>query len=625
MVIGLVPCRTTSSEENPISSSMENRVTNLFKKLTFTQQMTLPIAFVTVLVLGGMATLSATSSFKETASNARATSLEVGQRYAREMKAIIDRSFDHAELLGHSFNLDVTQRKQDRERLSTNLRELLKNEPQYLATWSAWEPNAYDGKDADFKNQPHHENSGRVYPWWVRQGGELIYKTLLNEETPDLGDWYFEPVKTKQSLLVDPYKDIVNGKEIVMTSAVYTIVDNGVVRGLVGVDISLDAIKEIVSEVKPFSDSEAYLISDKMMLVAGPNQDEVMKPYAATPELMKLIASKSLQSTDFQTERGNEQFLIIPVRIFDLNQHWTLIVKTPEKTILAAAYKGLWYQLILSFMGLLILMSVVYLVAKKSEKKLTGLSADLTESASHISENIHQLNSTGGQLADASTKAAASIEETVASIEEITSMVRLNTGNAQNAADLSADSVSLAKNGEQKITELVETMGEIAASSKKIEEIIGIIDDIAFQTNLLALNASVEAARAGEHGKGFAVVAEAVRSLAQRSASAAKDINQLISTSVGQIRQGSAMVSENGEVLKKVSQSIDKVATLNREIADASKQQSTGIEQINMAISNLDQMIQKNALEAQEIVQTATQIKDSSEVMNSTVRVLSAS
>ena len=596
-----------------------------FKKLSFTQQLTLPIAVVGTLVLGGIAIIAAKDSFRDAKTNAQATSLEIGKKYSQQIKSYLDHAFSQAEVVGRSLAMDVDLKLQDRRKAYLVLQEVLKGDSEYLATWSAWEPNAYDGQDAKFANTDSHEKTGRVYPWWVRQGDKIVYKTLLNEETPDLGDWYFDPIKNKESRLVEPYKDTVNGKQLVMTSAVYTIIQQGEAKGLVGIDISLDKIKDLVAEVKPFADSESYLISDKMAVVAGPDQEQVMKPFEQDAKVLELVKSGVVGSLDLKTDRGVEQFLVVPVSIYDLKQNWTLVIKTPEKTILAAAYTALGRQAFFSVVGLVLLMSVVYFGAKRSEKKIAFLSTGLSESSSAISTDIGHLNSTGAHLANASTQAAASIEETVASLEEVTSMVRQNTNNAQIAADLSADSVKLAKTGELKVQELITTMRDIESSSKKVEEIIGIIDDIAFQTNLLALNASVEAARAGEHGKSFAVVAEAVRALAHRSASAAKDISSLISTSVSQVKQGTVGVHQNGKVLQEMSESIDKVATLNREIADASKQQSVGIEQINTAISQLDSVIQKNATEAAEIVSTASDISEKAEVMNSTVRVLRAS
>lgn len=162
-------------------------------------------------------------------------------------------------------------------------------------------------------------------------------------------------------------------------------------------------------------------------------------------------------------------------------------------------------------------------------------------------------------------------------------------------------------------------MNDISKSSKKIEEIIAVIDDIAFQTNLLALNASVEAARAGEHGKGFAVVADAVRSLAQRSAIAAKDITGLIKESVEKIERGTLKSAKSGEMLQSIVQSVKKVSDLNNEISVASEEQSTGIAQIGKAMNQLDQSVQTNAASSEEIAGTADEINNQAQIMKNVV------
>ncbi|WP_374034865.1 methyl-accepting chemotaxis protein [Bdellovibrio bacteriovorus] len=241
-----------------------------------------------------------------------------------------------------------------------------------------------------------------------------------------------------------------------------------------------------------------------------------------------------------------------------------------------------------------------------------------------VNEAITQLTLAGQGLSQSSTSAAASLEETVASLEEMTSMVKMNSDNAKQAATLSQSSRSAAEDGEREIKNLVESMRDISQSSKKIEEIINVIDDIAFQTNLLALNAAVEAARAGEQGKGFAVVAEAVRALAQRSASAAKDITSLIKDSVEKIENGTHIADKSGDVLNNIVNSIKKVADLNNEISAASAEQTTGIQQINKAMNQLDQSSQSNAASSEEIAATSEEISSQSEQMQIMVRELNS-
>ncbi len=259
--------------------------------------------------------------------------------------------------------------------------------------------------------------------------------------------------------------------------------------------------------------------------------------------------------------------------------------------------------------SLLIFFILAWLGARISN--LVGAIAEkLSKASSQVTTSVEQLSEAGNSLSQSSTEAAASLEETVAALEEMTSMVQMNSDNAKQAATLSASSRDSAESGEREIQTLIQSMTAISESSKKIEEIISVIDDIAFQTNLLALNAAVEAARAGEQGKGFAVVAEAVRALAQRSAAAAKDITSLIKESVAQVEEGSRIADQSGAVLNNIVTSVKKVSDLNNEIAAASAEQTTGIQQIGKAMNQLDQASQSNAASAEEIAATSGEINN---------------
>lgn len=256
----------------------------------------------------------------------------------------------------------------------------------------------------------------------------------------------------------------------------------------------------------------------------------------------------------------------------------------------------------------LLIFSILLMIAAKVANSVSNIVSSLTDSSTQVAAAVVQLNSAGNTLSTSSTEAAASLEETVASLEEMTSMVKMGSDNAKQAASLATSSRDSAETGAREIQNLIHSMNEISSSSKKIVEIISVIDDIAFQTNLLALNASVEAARAGEQGKGFAVVAEAVRALAQRSAASAKEISSLIKDSVSQIETGSQIADKSGTILSNIVSSIKKVSDLNSEIATASQEQATGIEQINRAMSQLDQAGQANAASAEEIAATSGEI-----------------
>jgi methyl-accepting chemotaxis protein len=225
--------------------------------------------------------------------------------------------------------------------------------------------------------------------------------------------------------------------------------------------------------------------------------------------------------------------------------------------------------------------------------------ADQAATASQEMSAASQTLSSGAQ------EQASSLEETAASLEEITGTVKQNADNARQANQLAVGSRDVAEKGGRVVAEAVEAMSEINASSRKIAAIITTIDEIAFQTNLLALNAAVEAARAGEQGRGFAVVAAEVRNLAQRSATAAKEIKGLIEDSVQKVEGGSELVNKSGETLSEIVGSVKRVTDIIAEIAAASSEQTTGIDQVNKAVSQMDQVTQANAAQTEELSSTA--------------------
>jgi methyl-accepting chemotaxis protein len=217
-----------------------------------------------------------------------------------------------------------------------------------------------------------------------------------------------------------------------------------------------------------------------------------------------------------------------------------------------------------------------------------------------MSSGALQIASGNDDLNQRTQEQAAALEETASSMEEMTATVKQNADNARQANQLSTNARAHAEKGGQVVQRAVGAMDEINASSRKIADIIGVIDEIAFQTNLLALNAAVEAARAGEQGRGFAVVASEVRSLAQRSAGAAKEIKDLINDSVDKVRAGSQLVDESGRTLTDIMESVKRVSDIVAEIAAASEEQAQGIDQVNNALATMDSMTQQNAALVEE-------------------------
>jgi methyl-accepting chemotaxis protein len=226
--------------------------------------------------------------------------------------------------------------------------------------------------------------------------------------------------------------------------------------------------------------------------------------------------------------------------------------------------------------------------------------------AESIAVGAGQVAAGNQQLSSRTEEHASSLEETASTLEEFTTTVRQNAEHAKQASQLAGSASATAQKGGEVVGKVVATFQEVTVSSKRIADIIGVIDGISFQTNILALNAAVEAARAGEQGRGFAVVASEVRSLAQRSAESAKEIRGLIETSVGRVEAGARLVEQAGKTMEELVASVKRVAEIMTQIASASHEQSSGIEQINKAITHMDTVVQMNASLVEEATAAAT-------------------
>jgi methyl-accepting chemotaxis protein len=256
-----------------------------------------------------------------------------------------------------------------------------------------------------------------------------------------------------------------------------------------------------------------------------------------------------------------------------------------------------------------------------SVERLSQLIAQIRDSVESISTGAKEIAAGNQDLSNRTEQQASSLEETASSMEELTSTVRQNAENARQANQLVVGASDVAVRGGEVVRQVVTTMGEISASSKKIADIISVIDGIAFQTNILALNAAVEAARAGEQGRGFAVVATEVRNLAQRSANAAKEIKALISDSVGKVESGSRLVDEAGKTMDEIVLSVKRVTDIMSEIAAASVEQSSGIEQVNHAVTSMDEVTQQNAALVEEAAAAAESLEEQAQLLSQAVAV----
>jgi methyl-accepting chemotaxis protein len=263
--------------------------------------------------------------------------------------------------------------------------------------------------------------------------------------------------------------------------------------------------------------------------------------------------------------------------------------------------------------------------ANRTVEQLTAIVGQIRSGSESINTAAAEIASGNDDLSQRTEQQAASLEETASSMEELTSTVKQNADNARQASQLAIGATEIARQGGQVVGQVVTTMSAIHESSRKVADIISVIDGIAFQTNILALNAAVEAARAGEQGRGFAVVASEVRSLAQRSAGAAKEIKQLITESVGQVGEGSALVDRAGQTMREIVTSVQRMTDFIADISAASQEQSAGIEQVNHAITQMDEGTQQNAALVEEASAAARSLEQQADRLIEAVDVFDLS
>lgn len=268
---------------------------------------------------------------------------------------------------------------------------------------------------------------------------------------------------------------------------------------------------------------------------------------------------------------------------------------------------------------------VLYEALKRMQESLTRTVTAVRQGVDEITLGSREIFMGNTDLSSRTEQQAASLQETAASMEQLAGTVKQNTENAQQADKLAKGASEVAQRGGVAVTAVVNTMSEISASSGQISEIVSVIDRIAFQTNILALNAAVEAARAGEQGKGFAVVAGEVRSLAQRSAQAAKEIKLLIEESIGKVESGARQANQAGQIMQEVVGAVDGVMTIMGEISSASREQSDGIDQVNLAVTEMDGVVQQNASLVQEAAAAAGSLQDQAGRLTEAVAVFKVS
>ena len=595
------------------------------KRLGLNARMTCTINGVILLALTCLISLQVRQSYRSTREQAFQNGQETACRYANQVDASLDAAMLTARTLAQTLEGMKLARVDDRGLYNSLLSQVLRANTNFLAVWSAWEPNALDDKDASFAGKSGHDHTGRFIPCWVRVGDDVQLKMLADYTTPGPGDYYLAARDSDRETLLEP-RQVKYAAASVISVAV-PIHYNGSVVGVAGIDVPLENIQALVESIRPYQTGSATLVSSSGHLLADAQRSRVgatLDPSAAGVQLQKAIAAQLLFAgiVPSPTARSGVYQVAIPVHAGNSRAAWSLVVNLPMDRILADARAALLRSILLALLTLGVMAEIVIWLSRSIARPLTLVADRLNAVAGEVGDASRQAQSASQSLAGGASKQAASLQETSASLEQMASKAKHNTDNAGKANELAREAREAAELGVSDMHEMNAAVQDIKRSSDDISKIIKTIHEIAFQTNILALNAAVEAARAGQAGTGFAVVADEVRNLARRSAQAAREteakIDEAISKSVLGVLICGKVVAAFGDIVDKAR----RVDELVAQVAQASREQTEGIAQINTAVGQMDRVTQANAANSEQGAAAAEQLNAQALAMKQSINEL---
>jgi methyl-accepting chemotaxis protein len=597
------------------------------------------ILAVSTLVTSGVMTVRSTDSAERAAHR---YAYQAGARSAHELSeevmAAVGTARDLTTVLGSLASQGAT-----REAADSALRDLISAHPSYLGVWCGWEPDAFDGRDADYRDTPGHDATGRYIPYWVRTDQGVEKAPLVDYDKPGPGDYYQIPKNTGQEKLLEPFEYDVNGKPTLMTSVAVPIKRDDAVVGVAGVDLSLATLATTGGVSRPYAAARALLLSGAGAGVASGNGEEAGKAAdASVTGLVRQALADGEQAQRIASWNGSPALqTAIPVKLSEVDT-WALVLSIPTSAIFAEVNSTRWVNVLLAVASIALAILVMLLLARTIVRPIEQLrdrmveiadgDGDLTQRVpvarddeagqlaaafnhfvDKIAQTVRGITRAAGRLTDASAElvrvsgdiaqSAERSSERAATVSAGAEQVRghvytVSAGSEEMTASISeitqnaTRSSQVAGSAVERISVTGDAVSKLGTSSAEIGSVLQLITSIAAQTHLLALNAAIEAARAGDAGKGFAVVASEVKELAEGTARATDDISRRVAdiqsaagevvNAIGEIGSVVAQVNDHSAT---IAAAVEEQAATTAEMTRAISEAATGSTEIATAIS----------------------------------------
>jgi len=572
---------------------------------TLQQRLLIAVNGTIVVVLAALIAFQAWDTARFARSEAAGRAQETAYRYGYEVSARLDEAMIAARTIAQTFEGMKAAWVEDRSLFNNTLSQVQRQNPQFLATWTAWEPGALDNKDATFARQAGHDATGRFIPLWHRQDKDVVLEPITGYAVAGADEFYQGPRRTRKETIAEPFHTTIGGRDVALTSVAVPIRYNGDVVGVAGVHLALTSLQEIVARIKPYETGYAVLISHGGTIVAHPDPAQIGRRFEDDGATTGLIGSQS-ESRAFTREsvspvtRAAVLEIFVPVKAGATDEPWILSVVAPMDKVQAGASSVRARSIGIGVMAAFVMLVLVLVVSRSIASGLADMIQTLTEASRAVLGAADQLRSASRNISEGANSQASSLETLRAAMSDIGSQTTQNASGAQSTKRVALEARQATESGVADVDALNNAMNAITTSGASIAKTIKVIDDIAFQTNILALNAAVEAARAGDAGLGFSVVAEEVRRLAQRCAEASRETAECLGDSLEKSRQGVEIGHKVAGRLSEITDRIVRVDDLVGGIAAASEQQRLQLTDVNNSLEHIGHVTQANAAAAEE-------------------------